>query len=986
MKQVKRTRIEKKHLISLILLAAFAVALTLSLVLTSLLSDSGEQGSNVTTGITDVLEGEARQNGMPLAYPAVSNKLQIQFVAIKNSMGEFGIYHAEEDNHHTLFYVKDGETISYYPDIVAQDPKFDYTDLFAIESGDGMGKFSLVDYLCSAIQMPYFDQRVAFETDTEKLEIQLEQFGLQDGKAKTLAVTYVNDLGETVNRIIKIGDVGVTGTGYYFTVTDNGVERPYIYSSLNNYFGYAESYISRFVKPLLVSEGLVEDNGFGPYLTTGYYQWVNSFYECTCTEGCVGASCTKCSCGEYEITADSNVIVYTDTVFSITDGGEGSDGYERHGTRLTEINLGDYKKALDALLAEEGFVRGIDSRNYQRIINALVGGKIGALDKSVSIYTPEKLIDFGNGESVEYSYNITAIEALISETEEKSETGHSAGADYDAVKVTYTATVGGKAVSAHPLHAVIDFRYANIDSAAEAAIRAAKIGDAVDISFTVSYTTDNAIVKSSKYVITEIIEVYDKDGKPTDKVTADSIVGYRYSVYVDETLSGEATFYLDLKEVTEGADLEIKNKLVGKKAGKVNLSFDEHRAYYEYMLDFTTYDIDRVDSFVVSELVSAFKFQNSSERDPYYGESLYENLFDEDDNRRLYGLSSGVCETVVKILGGLSDETSTATAAGLTGDEVVAVGITPDVMKKYGLYAHKIYFELPRGITAHEPEDTSNGVSGEVLDDYSFRSTLGFNLYVSEVDPETNMRYIASDLYDIVTRVPAEDFVFLKYDFETFWARRSLMLMQITSIASLGVEFCMDDLVGNYNFELTQPTSSSKALGVHLTASGECTPSKFTEYMADSSLPTSYGGVSLKNLYLYKSNASEEEHKSASPDSLGSASFRDAMRLIYFVSYVDILGEDERKEAPEEGDLVMRMNLRLEDTKNASPYVYVYEYYRIDDRRVRVSIHQETEAGVRVTESVDDFYISTFAFKKIVNAFVGILNAEVLDITQGYKD
>ncbi|MBO5946188.1 MAG: hypothetical protein J6Q69_06230, partial [Clostridia bacterium] len=361
--------------------------------------------------------------------------------------------------------------------------------------------------------------------------------------------------------------------------------------------------------------------------------------------------------------------------------------------------------------------------------------------------------------------------------------------------------------------------------------------------------------------------------------------------------------------------------------------------------------------------------------------------FEDGDKRKLYGLSSGVCETVVKILGGLSDESSSSTAAGLAGDSVVAVGITPDVKKKYGLYAHSIYFELPRGISAYEPED-GNKVNGEILDDYRFKSTLGFNLYISDVDPETNMRYIASDLYDIVTRVPAEDFVFLKYDFETFWARRNILLMQITSIDSLGVEFHMKDLVGKYNFELTQ-VEDSTAIHVHLTSEGDCTPSKFTEYMADPSLPTSYGGVSLKNLYLYKSGASEEEHKSAAPDSLGSASFRDAMRVIYFISYVDILPDEVRDEAPSEDDLIMRMTLNLRRGSGASASEdndYVYEYYRIDDRRVRVSIYQQNADGDRITDSVDDFYISTFAFKKIVNVFVSILNAETIRVTDGYKD
>jgi len=988
--------LQRKHIVTLSLLLAFIASLTVSLILTSVLSDTGESGELITE-ITEVLPGEARQNGIPLAYPAVSKKLQIDLVEIRNKDGVFGIYHYEGDNHHTLFYEKDGETIPYYPEIISEDPSFNYTDLFAIETGDGIGRYSLVDYLCSAIQMPYFDQRVAFETDPEKLEIQLEEFGLTDEKAKTIEFSYTDDLGNSMRKLIKVGDVGVVGTGYYFTVANvygdelgNKVveERPYIYSSLNNYFGYAESNISKFIKPLLVSEGLPEDNGQEPFLTTGYSQWLNTLYECTCREECAGESCTECGCGTYKTDNTSKVIVFADTVESIIDvnGSAASDGYIHTSDRLTEIDLNSYRELLESLKKKPDFKPSIESRNYERMLNLLAGRGIGELGASVSLYSADRFLDVGEG-SVTYTYRVTAVEALIGEIGDNTDIGACAGDDVNAIKVTYTASVDGKPLTAYPLHAVIDFRYAALDTDTEAALRAAKIGDALDITFSVEYSEENAIVKNGSIEITEIIEIFDKDFKLTDTVRSDSTVRFRASVYVDGEAVGETTLVLELANATDGIQLKMKNRLLGKKPGTVKLSVDEYKACYEYMLGVTTYNIERIEYFVKGELISSFAFKNASERDPYYGESLYESLFDDGDKRNLYGLSSGVCETVVKILGGLSDESSTATAAGLSGDEVVAVGLTPDVMKKYGLYAHTVYFELPRGITAYEPEGGTE-VNGEILDHYSSNSQLGFYLYISEVDPDTNMRYIGSDLYDIVTRVPAEDFVFLKYDFETFWARRNIILMQITSIDNLEVEFLMTDIYGKYNFDLS-PVKDSTAISVHLTAQGECSDSKFKEYMLDPTKPQSYGGASLTNLYLHMSGASEEEHKSAAPDSLGSASFRDAMRMMYFISYVDILPDEIRDEAPSADDLVMKMKLDIvekDGTAISEVKDYVYEFYRIDDRRVRVSIHQVDADGNRLTESVNDFYISTFAFKKIVNAFTGILNAEVINITDGYKD
>jgi hypothetical protein len=51
-----------------------------------------------------------------------------------------------------------------------------------------------------------------------------------------------------------------------------------------------------------------------------------------------------------------------------------------------------------------------------------------------------------------------------------------------------------------------------------------------------------------------------------------------------------------------------------------------------------------------------------------------------------------------------------------------------------------------------------------------------------------------------------------------------------------------------------------------------------------------------------------------------------------------------------------------------------------------VSIHQESVSGQVMTSSVSDFYVSTFAMKKIANNFQNLLNAKVLDVDVGYED
>ena len=421
----------------------------------------------------------------------------------------------------------------------------------------------------------------------------------------------------------------------------------------------------------------------------------------------------------------------------------------------------------------------------------------------------------------------------------------------------------------------------------------------------------------------------------------------------------------------------------------MEIVFEEQTVYYESFKNFVTYKIKSIEYFITSELITAFRFQNSSDRDPYYGESLYENLMQ--DEHKLYGLNSSACEAVVKMLGGLSETSTTATAAGLKGTEVVAMGLTPEVMNKYGLYAYKIYFELPRGIYAYTPETNKNETLSNQLDDYAYYNTLGFNLYISEVDPVTNTRYIASDLYDIVSVLPASDLVFLNHDFESFWARRQLILLDIRDISGITIDFNMKDLEGKYQLDLTHDKTkyetSTGSIGtfdktiIKVTPIGECTPNKLTEYIKNNTVT---GFVSIDQLYdHYYPNKLDDAHKKVYPDSFGTSYFKDAIRMLYLTGYVDVMPKEDRDEAMKAENLVMRMSF---DVPKSSAYEYVYDFYRADDRRVLVSIYQADSKGNAVSTPISDFYISSFAFKKIVRNIVGIFNAELIEPDVAYID
>ena len=960
---------------ALILGVVFALVVAAAIITSYLLTKYAGGDEPSTIDPPDIIDGESTYGSSALAYPTMKES-DIKRITVNNKTSSYTLLRSEQVKGAFMLYYQDeeGHTQVYYPEICEQDSTFEYQDLYAIEGNDGYNTIYKLTYLCVALEYPYFTERIPLSKDNTERSIQLKEYGFDTEKAQTVTFDYVikaqseNEKDTTVTHRITIGSKNITGTGYYYMVDD----RDFVYNTNSNYFDYALLGFYSYVNGVLVSKGLEEDSSFEPYLTTNYKQWVNTMHD---KEGEV-------------VTDTSKVIAFTEMLVPI------------ESTADTEINSGNKngysRENYDKLIFDLSTYNG--KADYKRLVNALVGKKVGKYYDTTdenddpknqitfTLTTDSKAIDLKEKDTRKYSYYVVAIESIITDDAEFTENGTPV-LDNDLLKITYYLDIDGKEVSSLPYHAVIDLSSSGIPADAVDKFRTLKVGDLGDESFgfTVDYTKKNSVNRNIKYVITEIMEIYDKDGKAITKIAEDSIVTYHYRFEIDGVLSEEeysAAIDFSKDETEEGK--KVKEKLIGKKRGKkLSIVADEYTEYCEYLLDFITYNIASIEYFITSEMVSAFRFQNNSERDPFYGESIYENLME--NKYQIYGLNSSVCEQVVKILGGIGD--TTGASQGLHGIETVAVGITPEIMEKYGLYAHTIYFELPRGITVIE--------SGEddVIDDYSWYETLGFTLYVSEEQPD-GTRYVGSDAYDIVATVNASDFVFLKYDFVNFWARNNLMLVDIKNMESLELEFGMTDLKGKYKFDLnhrtlyytsdgkgyfTEPESYKDTFNfitVNVTPSGECTENELTKYISENGL------TSLTLAELYKQVIGNGEDIYIGLDTYGTTYYKQIIQLIYNTKYTGTLTEEEQREALESAPMVMKFSLKLD----SSSYRYVYEFYRSDDRKVMVRIYKADAEGNMMTTPVSDFYISTYAFKKIANGFVSLLNAEEFELNSGYDD
>ncbi len=965
---MKIVRKKKKKALLILILAVSLVLLTVGAVLLNTFLKKDPETPKPEP--PEIIEGEAIRNNSAIAYPYIDEK-DITTISVVGKDNTYSLARQEfknDDGKTTygdfvlFYYDANGELREYRPPILDADPTVSYGDIYAIEANDSFGIIPKLSYLCSALGTPYFKERIAIPEDEDEKNEMYRRFGLDQKNGVYVYFEYIDEDGELQNRTVIIGAPMITGVGHYFRVEG----RPYVYSvEINNYYDYALADFTSFIKPVITAAGLKMDGAFEPYLTTGFGQWKNVLYENTVTDKTEG----------FDTVAEGATV--TVTAATLTPSGvEGHiDGY------------------LKGKFIDESFdltkTDGDDLYKYS--IAALEGMPLDELDSNIFIsgldYINAKLIDADAiSDGVVYEYTVTAIESVITESGEIAAIGTAVG-DEKYVKVKYTVKIDGKSTSDVPQHAVINLDDGLVGDTAEEQIRAATVGElSSPIVFEVEYTEENCVKRNM--LITEIITIRDKNDKTLKIAEPGSTVMYRFRYVVNGVMLDKyGTGTVVISDENEGQDAEISDALEGKKQAK-ELNIEISDGSYELMHAFVAYEISAIKYFTLSENIVSFRFQQASARDPYYGESLYENTME--GKYQMYALNATACESVVKMLGGIGEDSSAST--GMTGLETVAIGLTPKNMYDYDLYDYTVYFELPRGITAVN----NDSADSDALDDYTYYSTLGFTLYVSEVKVEKGVRYryVGSDMYDVVAKVPADDFLFLEYGFADFYARRNLMLTNISNIANIKFDFLMEDIKGSYNNELihqnlytyngavyhkselneSQLSQATQydAITVSITQKGDCTETAFSKYLDAK-------GRNTASLYEFF------DKKTDKFDQLGTAVFKELTEMIFYTYYEGYISEDDTRYSWKDGVHLMTMSVTLCDERESdkfeiySPYDYVYEFYRVSDRRVVVRLYQQNRVTGEVVNEVSDFYLSTFAFKKIVNGYIGILNKERID-------
>ena len=972
--------IEKKKLSPTALALVILSAVLVVLIIAAIIISSVVNALNTTEReLPDIREdiGEALYVGQPIAYDRL-REVEILSLYVENEYGAFDMARWPNNNGEFWFGYRDNDgsehMLQYLPPILDAEADFDYEQLYASEEADGYGTMYMLSYLCNAIGTPYFTTRIDLptgedeESKARRAEL-LKEYGFDSENVNRVSFAWgkrdsKNNIIEEGYHHVIIGGKALSGLGRYYRVDG----RDCIYYSGSDQLDYAMMGFHAFVKGSLVAAGLASDSSYEPMLTTDFKHWINK----KVTEG--------------EVLAGSHVVAKADVITPIKES--------------AQFSPQDYPDGLQMMLKQDvdfDLAKLKDNPNYKRMVNALVGKSVGECDDLFitmlnSLGESEDMtITFGDKEALKYVYNITSIDAVITEDNEY----HDYGArviDGSLVAVTYSYSVDGEAKNTVPRRALIDLLSERIPDATKEALLSSTVGTLTSpIVCEITYTPDNTFCNFEEVVVEDIFSVYDKEGKEIDKVDENSYVALRYYKNVNGEkgdLTAMTVYMPDLKKNDRWKPLY--DILLGKsKGGSISAVAYRNNYYYEELLTYSTLEITEIEMFIVSELIVSFRFDNASDRDPFYGESIYENTMT--NKYKLYGINSDVCHEIIKRLGGINDVSGES--SGLSG-KTVAIGLDHATMEKYNLYDYTVYFELPRHIM--DKDDTATDGAA----DYTWAYVLGFTLHVSKPDPVTGKRYVGSDMYDLVAEVDAELFDFVDKSFSEYWARKNMMMIDIADIEKFDIELNMTDAYGKYDFEIKRDKVYigfyNGVFGVYQNPfEGSSEQEKYYVNVTEgegsmhtvlSDLVAKYGSNKVSSTKIYDTTLGGENLMvpGSYTETLGVAYMMSAYEVMLNTTYLGTLTAEEQAAAfATEKLMTIRVKLMGD---NASGFTYVYDFYRASDRKVMVALYQVYSDGTVASSVVSDYYISTPAFKKMVGAYVDFLNGKVIDGEVPYPD
>ena len=179
----------KKPLIIAILAGVLAVTVTVSILLSVLLQSTDGGNTPEPKPDYDLIEGEAIYNGSPVAYPGVKEERMELIEIVGENEYSFtrleSVLDAETAQDLSPFVLsytdENGEQQVYAPEIMAEDPTTSYEDFYAYDNTNALGSsvnIYRLTWLCSAIGVTYFDERIPVSENLDARNEELKVYGL----------------------------------------------------------------------------------------------------------------------------------------------------------------------------------------------------------------------------------------------------------------------------------------------------------------------------------------------------------------------------------------------------------------------------------------------------------------------------------------------------------------------------------------------------------------------------------------------------------------------------------------------------------------------------------------------------------------------------------------------------------------------------------------------------------------------------------------
>ena len=648
----------------------------------------------------------------------------------------------------------------------------------------------------------------------------------------------------------------------------------------------------------------------------------------------------------------------------------------------------------------------IDDRLYAALLGKAVADKIDAVvTEAVPIYSP-----IAAGEVVEYVFY--SIDGIVGVDEINRTVGTAVSGD-DMILVTYSMVSGE--TESQLYSGVVDLTDPKLPSGIRSALVGKSIGGdktgasgalvRCDVSFDSSYAD----------VFTEVYKIVQIIGYATNESLSDintvnnaalpstgyvqiyctvSVDGIEEGQYIILNLAGEDSY------AREQLRLALAGKANGVQANPIEVGIVYPNSP---IMAYTLYEDIEIVSINSYDEELTFKFVNEADRDKFHGATnLYEIVGP--INRTMYTLDPDATKSIVMNF------------TDLVGSETVAVGLTADVIREYGLDANVFYFEYPFGL--FDAEDGSDDIVT-----YGYEYSVAYCIYVSEKQADGTY-YVASTLYDTVVKADASLFSFIDWSFTNDWMYPSILQLSIYDIAELTFDINFSDLKETHSFALSTNSKYYVYAGINSNGDPSWAEQKrvYVSYVAgeieyetirvnaakvltDNRL---YAEALAKDPTLYYTQAGILVSKNGSHynvrrvtnginldqmylDEVGTAvahgidfdgvyNLKNLLMRIYTTTYSG-LAEQDLTEAEKNAILadasnrIFNIRLRLTDGRE-----FNFGFYRYSDGRCLIRISDEAEGTVST-----ELFLNATEVKGLVSSVRALANAQPIDTKDSYS-